>query len=95
VLFVTHDRAFLQRLATRIVELDRGRQTSWPGSYEIYLRRKEESLANEAVQQDKFDKKLAEEEVWVRQASRRGGRGTRAACARSKRCAPNARRGAS
>ena len=67
VLFVTHDRAFLQRLATRIVELDRGRLTSWPGSYEIYLRRKEESLANEAVQQDKFDKKLAEEEVWVRQ----------------------------
>jgi ATP-binding cassette subfamily F protein uup len=67
VLFVTHDRAFLQRLATRIVELDRGRLTSWPGSYDIYLRRKEESLANEAVQQDKFDKKLAEEEVWVRQ----------------------------
>jgi ATP-binding cassette subfamily F protein uup len=67
VLFVTHDRAFLQRLATRIVELDRGRLTSWPGNYETYLRRKEESLANEAVQQDKFDKKLAEEEVWVRQ----------------------------
>ena len=67
VLFVTHDRAFLQRLATRIVELDRGRLTSWPGNYETYLRRKEESLANEAIQQDKFDKKLAEEEVWVRQ----------------------------
>jgi ABC transport system ATP-binding/permease protein len=67
VLFVTHDRAFLKRLATRIVELDRGRLTSWPGNYETYLRRKEESLANEAVQQDKFDKKLAEEEVWVRQ----------------------------
>jgi ATP-binding cassette subfamily F protein uup len=67
VLFVTHDRAFLQRLATRIVELDRGRLTSWPGSYDIYMRRKEEALANEAVQQDKFDKKLAEEEVWARQ----------------------------
>ena len=67
VLFVTHDRAFLQRLATRIVELDRGRLTSWPGDYETYLRRKEAALANEAVQQDKFDKKLAEEEVWVRQ----------------------------
>jgi len=67
VLFVTHDRAFLKRLATRIVELDRGRLTSWPGNYETYLRRKEESLANEAVQQDKFDKKLAGEEVWVRQ----------------------------
>jgi ATP-binding cassette subfamily F protein uup len=50
VLFVTHDRAFLQRLATRIVELDRGAATSWPGDYATYLRRKEESLANEAVQ---------------------------------------------
>jgi ABC transport system ATP-binding/permease protein len=67
VMFVTHDRAFLQRLATRIVELDRGQLTSWPGNYATYLRRKEEALANEATLQDKFDKKLAEEEVWVRQ----------------------------
>jgi len=67
VMFVTHDRAFLQRLATRIVELDRGRLTSWPGNYATFLRKKEEWLANEAVLQDKFDKKLAEEEVWVRQ----------------------------
>jgi ATP-binding cassette subfamily F protein uup len=67
VMFVTHDRAFLQRLATRIVELDRGKLTSWPGNYATYLRRKEESLANEQVLADKFDKKLAEEEVWVRQ----------------------------
>jgi ATP-binding cassette subfamily F protein uup len=67
VMFVTHDRAFLQRLATRIVELDRGQLTSWPGDYATYLRRKEDALANEAVLQDKFDKKLAEEEVWVRQ----------------------------
>ena len=67
VLFVTHDRVFLQRLATRIVELDRGRLTSWPGDYETYLRRKEEALANEAVLNDKFDKKLAEEEAWLRQ----------------------------
>jgi ABC transport system ATP-binding/permease protein len=67
VMFVTHDRAFLQRLATRIVELDRGKLTSWPGNYATYLRRKEEALANEATLQDKFDKKLAEEEVWVRQ----------------------------
>jgi len=67
VLFVTHDRAFLQRLATRIVELDRGQLTSWPGDYATYLRRKEEALANEAVQRDKFDKKLAEEEAWLRQ----------------------------
>jgi ATP-binding cassette subfamily F protein uup len=67
VMFVTHDRAFLQRIATRIIELDRGRLTSWPGDYATYLRRKEEALANESVLQDKFDKKLAEEEVWVRQ----------------------------
>jgi len=67
VIFVTHDRAFLQRLATRIVELDRGKLTSWPGNYDTYLRRKEEALANEQVLADKFDKKLAEEEVWVRQ----------------------------
>jgi len=67
VVFVTHDRAFLQRLATRIVELDRGRLTSWPGDYATYLRRKEEALANEAVLQEKFDKKLAEEEAWLRQ----------------------------
>jgi len=67
VMFVTHDRAFLQRLATRIVELDRGRLTSWPGDYATYLRRKEEALSNEAAEHDRFDKKLAEEEVWVRQ----------------------------
>jgi ATP-binding cassette subfamily F protein uup len=67
VMFVTHDRAFLQRLATRIVELDRGRLTSWPGDYATYLRRKEESLANEQIAAEKFDKKLAEEEVWLRQ----------------------------
>ncbi len=67
VVFVTHDRAFLQRLATRIIELDRGRLTSWPGSYDVFLRKKDEWLANEAVQQEKFDKKLAEEEAWLRQ----------------------------
>ena len=67
VMFVTHDRTFLQRLATRIVELDRGQLTSWPGDYATYLRRKEETLANEAALADKFDKKLAEEEAWLRQ----------------------------
>ncbi len=67
VMFVTHDRAFLQRLATRIVELDRGQLTSWPGDYATYLRRKEEALAGEAAEQTRFDKKLAEEEVWLRQ----------------------------
>ena len=67
MLFVTHDRAFLQNLATRIVELDRGRLTSWPGDYATFLRRREAALADEATQQQKFDKKLAEEEVWLRQ----------------------------
>jgi ATP-binding cassette subfamily F protein uup len=67
VIFVTHDRAFLQKLATRIVELDRGQLTSWPGDYATYLRRKDEALANEASLAGKFDKKLAEEEVWLRQ----------------------------
>jgi ATP-binding cassette subfamily F protein uup len=67
VVFVTHDRAFLQGLATRIVELDRGRLTSWPGNYSEFLLKKEEWLANEALQHEKFDKKLAGEESWVRQ----------------------------
>ena len=67
VLFITHDRAFLQRLATRIVEIDRGKLTSWPGDYSNFLRRKEKSLEDESVAEDKFDKKLAEEEVWIRQ----------------------------
>jgi ABC transport system ATP-binding/permease protein len=67
VLFVTHDRAFLQRLATRIVELDRGQLTSWPGDYATFLRRKDEWLASEAVHQEKFDKRLAIEEAWLRQ----------------------------
>jgi ATP-binding cassette subfamily F protein uup len=67
VLFITHDRAFLQRLATRIVEIDRGKLTSWPGDYQNFLRRKEKALEDEAVADDKFDKKLAEEEAWVRQ----------------------------
>jgi ATP-binding cassette subfamily F protein uup len=66
VLFVTHDRAFLERLATRILELDRGTLTSWPGDYATYLRRKEAALADEATAQDRFDKKLAQEEAWLR-----------------------------
>lgn len=67
VVFVTHDRAFLQRLAGRIVELDRGRLISCPGDYATYLRRKDEALTTEVQQQEVFDKKLAEEEVWLRQ----------------------------
>src|SRR5688572_22381104 len=65
--FVTHDRTFLQPLATPTVELDRGRLTTWPGDYALYLRRKEEALANEAAERSKFDDKLAEEEAWIRQ----------------------------
>jgi ATP-binding cassette subfamily F protein uup len=67
VLFVTHDRAFLQQVATRIVEIDRGRLTSWPGDYATFVRKKEEWIANEAVRQEKFDKRLEEEEAWLRQ----------------------------
>ncbi|HEY0720062.1 MAG TPA: ATP-binding cassette domain-containing protein [Gammaproteobacteria bacterium] len=66
LLFITHDRAFLQRLATRIIELDRGRLTSWPGDYQTYLRRKEEQLRAEAQANALFDKRLAQEEVWIR-----------------------------
>ena len=65
-MFVTHDRAFLERLATRIVEIDRGQLTSWPGDYATFERKKEEWLANEELQQAKFDKRLATEEVWLR-----------------------------
>jgi ABC transport system ATP-binding/permease protein len=67
VLFVTHDRAFLQRVATRIVEIDRGQLTSWPGDYETFVRKRDEWLANEELHQEKFDKRLAEEEAWLRQ----------------------------
>jgi ATP-binding cassette subfamily F protein uup len=67
VLFVTHDRAFLARLATRIVELDRGRLTSWPGSYPSYLEKKAAALDAEARDLDRLDKKLAQEEAWLRQ----------------------------
>jgi ABC transport system ATP-binding/permease protein len=64
-LFVTHDRAFLRRLATRILELDRGKLTSWPGDYANYLRRQEEREADEAQRHDRADKFLAKEEIWA------------------------------
>ena len=67
LIFVTHDRRFLRRLATRIVEIDRGQLTSWPGDYDNYLRRREERLHSEAQANAHFDRKLAEEEVWIRQ----------------------------
>ena len=66
VLFVTHDRSFLDNVTTRVIELDRGRLASFPGSYAEYQRRKEELLNAEAQQNAKFDKLLAQEEVWIR-----------------------------
>jgi len=66
IVVVTHDRAFLQRLATRIVELDRGQLTSWPGDYASFLDKKAALLENEAVANAKFDKLLAQEEAWLR-----------------------------
>lgn len=67
LLFVTHDRMLLQKLATRIVELDRGRLHSWPGDYATYLRRRQEMLLAEEGGNQRFDKLLAREEVWIRQ----------------------------
>ncbi len=67
VIFITHDRAFLQRLATRIIELDRGQLSSWPGTYQDFLMNKEKALEDETRNNALFDKKLGEEEVWIRQ----------------------------
>ncbi|MDD2685557.1 MAG: ATP-binding cassette domain-containing protein [Gallionella sp.] len=67
VLFVTHDRRFLDNVTTRIVELDRGKLTSFPGNFSAYQKIKERMLADEAVVNAKFDKVLAQEEVWIRQ----------------------------
>lgn len=67
IIFITHDRSFLRALATRIVEIDRGQLTDWPGDYDNYLRRREERLHAQAQANAHFDKKLAQEEVWIRQ----------------------------
>ena len=67
LIFVTHDRRFLRALATRIIEIDRGQLTSWPGDWGNYLRRKEERLNAETQENARFDKMLAQEEVWIRQ----------------------------
>jgi len=67
VIFITHDRAFLQKLATRIIELDRGKLSSWPGTYQDYLVNKEKALEEESKANALFDKKVGEEEVWIRQ----------------------------
>jgi ATP-binding cassette subfamily F protein uup len=67
LMFITHDRSFMRKLSTRIIELDRGCLTSYPGNYDTYLRRKEEALQAEETANSLFDKKLAQEEVWIRQ----------------------------
>ncbi|MEN5061453.1 ATP-binding cassette domain-containing protein [Luteimonas sp. TWI1416] len=67
IVFVTHDRRFLRALATRIIEIDRGKLTSWPGDWDNYVRRREERLNAEAQEQARFDKMLAQEEAWIRQ----------------------------
>lgn len=67
LMFITHDRSFMRKLSTRIIELDRGELTSYPGNYDTYLRRKAEALHAEGVENAHFDKKLAQEEVWIRQ----------------------------
>jgi ATP-binding cassette subfamily F protein uup len=67
ILFVTHDRAFLSALATRIVELDRGRLTSWPGSYTVFLDKKAAALEAEARELERLENKLEKEEAWLRQ----------------------------
>ena len=67
VIFITHDRNFLQRLATRIVEIDRGKLVSWPGSFDNYLQLKEKANEEEDARNALFDKRLAQEENWIRQ----------------------------
>lgn len=67
IVFISHDRSFIRQMATRILDLDRGNITSWPGNYAQYLLGKEEALRVEELQNAEFDKKLAQEEVWIRQ----------------------------
>ncbi|GAA5142982.1 ATP-binding cassette ATPase Uup [Thalassotalea piscium] len=67
IVFISHDRAFIRGLSTRILDLDRGRLTSYPGDYDLYIEQKQHDLQVEASQNALFDKKLAEEEVWIRQ----------------------------
>lgn len=67
IVFISHDRSFIRNMATRIVDLDRGKVTSWPGDYDRYLFGKDEALRVEELQNAEFDKKLAQEEVWIRQ----------------------------
>lgn len=76
IVFISHDRSFIRKMATRIVDLDRGQLVSYPGNYDLYLTTKEENLRVEALQNELFDKRLAQEEVWIRQ-------GIKARCTRN------------
>ena len=67
IVFISHDRSFIRKMATRIVDLDRGQLVSYPGNYDLYLTTKEENLRVEALQNELLDKRLAQEEVWIRQ----------------------------
>ncbi len=67
IVFISHDRSFIRKMATQIVDLDRGQLVSYPGNYDLYLTTKEENLRVEALQNELFDKRLAQEEVWIRQ----------------------------
>lgn len=67
IVFISHDRSFIRNMATRIVDLDRGKLVSWPGDYDQFLLGKEEALRVEEMQNAEFDRKLAQEEVWIRQ----------------------------
>ncbi|MQL48611.1 ABC transporter ATP-binding protein [Photorhabdus khanii] len=67
IVFISHDRSFIRNMATRIVDLDRGKLVSWPGNYDNFLEGKEEALRVEEMQNAEFDRRLAQEEVWIRQ----------------------------
>ena len=66
-MIISHDRSFIDKLCTKIIELDRGKLSSWPGNYQAYLTNKAKALEDEEMQNAKFDKKLAQEEAWIRQ----------------------------
>jgi ATP-binding cassette subfamily F protein uup len=98
VVVVTHDRAFLQRVARRIIEIDRGRLTSWPGDYQTFLKKKDAWLANESIANEESDKTLAREEAWLRRGvkarrTRDEGRVKRLMAMREERAARRAQAG--
>jgi ATP-binding cassette subfamily F protein uup len=93
IMVITHDRVFLDGVATRIVELDRGNLVSFPGSFAAYQERKEFMLNEEALANARADKMLAQEEVWIRKGSRRGARAASVASSGWRPCARPAPRG--